>query len=73
MNCIKRQKDMTPKEESPRAEGVQYATGEEQGTTTNSPRKDAVAGPKQQQRSGLDASCDERKVQRTVLYKNLKW
>ena len=32
MNCIKRQKDMTPKEEPhPRLEGVQYATGEEGG------------------------------------------
>ena len=29
MNCIKRQKDMTPKDEPPRSEGVQCATGEE--------------------------------------------
>ena len=29
MNCIKGQKDMTPKDESRRSEGVQYATGEE--------------------------------------------
>ena len=34
MNCIKRQKDMTLKDESPRLEGVQYATGEEQRTIT---------------------------------------
>ena len=31
----------------PRSEGVQYATGEEQRRTTNSPRKNDVAGPKQ--------------------------
>ena len=37
MNCIKRQKDMIPKEESPRAEGVQYATGEEQGQLLTAP------------------------------------
>ena len=35
MNCIKRRKDMTPKDESARSEGVQCATGEEQRRTTN--------------------------------------
>jgi len=45
MNCIKRQKDMTPKEKPSRSEGVQYATGER--TTTISPRKNELAGPKQ--------------------------
>ena len=34
MDSIKRQKDMTLKDESPRLEGVQYATGEEQRTIT---------------------------------------
>jgi len=29
MNSIKWQKDMTPKDEPPRLEGVQYATGDE--------------------------------------------
>lgn len=29
MNSIKRQKDMTPEDEPPRLDGVQYATGEE--------------------------------------------
>ena len=47
INCIKREKDMTLKDESPRLEGVQYVTGEEQRTTTNSPRKNEAAGPKQ--------------------------
>ena len=40
MNGIKGQKDMTLKDESPRAEGIQYATGEEwRRTNNNSPRK----------------------------------
>ena len=46
MNYIKGQKDLTLKDESPRSEDVQYATGEEQRTTINSPRKNEVAGPK---------------------------
>ena len=47
MNCIKRQKDMTPKDESLRSDGVQYATGEEQRTIANSSSKKEAAGPKQ--------------------------
>ena len=47
VNHIKGQKVMTLKEESPRSEGFQYATGEEQRGATNSPRKNEVAGPKQ--------------------------
>ena len=39
MNCIKRQKDMTRKEESPRSEGVQYATGEGQGQRLTAPER----------------------------------
>ena len=46
MNCIKRQKDMTLKEEPPRSEGVQYATGKEWRTTTTITKKNEVAGPK---------------------------
>ena len=47
MNCIEREKDMTPKHETPRSEGVQYATGEEWRTTTDSPRKNEAAEPTQ--------------------------
>ena len=47
MDCTKGQKDMTLKEQSPRPEDVQYATGEGQSRTTNSPRKSEAAGPKQ--------------------------
>ena len=37
---------MIPKDESPRSKGVQYATGEEQGATTNISRKNDVYGPR---------------------------
>ena len=47
MNCIKRPKDMTSKDDCPSAEGVQFVPGEEWRTTTNSPRKNEAAGLKQ--------------------------
>ena len=47
MNYIKGQKDMTLKDESPRSEGVQYATGGEWRRITNSPETNEAAGPKQ--------------------------
>ena len=37
---------MASKDECPSSEGLQYATGVEQRTTTNSSRKNEVAGPK---------------------------
>jgi len=43
MNSIKRQKDMTPEDEPPKSEGIQYSTAEEQ---RNSSRKNEAAGPK---------------------------
>ena len=43
MNSIKRQKDMTLKDELPRSIGAQYATGEE---WRNSSRKNEEAEPK---------------------------
>ena len=43
MNSVKRQKDMTLKDELPRQVGAQYATGEE---WRNSSRKDEEAEPK---------------------------
>ena len=39
LNCIKEQKDMTPKHESPGSEGVQYATAEEWRKTTKAPER----------------------------------
>ena len=46
MDCMKRQKDTTLKDELPRLEGIQYGTEEKQRTITNSSSKDEVAGPK---------------------------
>ena len=63
MNCIKGQKDMTLKDESPRSEGVQYATGEERRRTVNSPRKNEVSRPKCKRCSAVDVSGDESKIQ----------
>ena len=54
--------DITPKDESPRSEGVQYATGEEWRRTTSSPRKNEVAGPKWKQCLVVDMSGDESKI-----------
>ena len=63
MNFIKRQKDMTLKDEFPRWEGVQYAIEEKQRTTTNSPQKIEAAGPNQKWHSVVDMSGDESKIQ----------
>ena len=46
MNNMKRQKERTLKDESPRSEGVQHATGEEWRAITSSSRKNEVDGPK---------------------------
>ena len=63
MTCIKGQKDMTPKDESPRSEGMQYAPGDEQKRTTSSPRKNAAPGPKQKPCLVVGASGDESRIQ----------
>ena len=44
MDSMKRQKDMTLKDELPRSVGAQYTTGEDQG---NSSRRNEEAKPKQ--------------------------
>ena len=43
---MKRQKDMTLKDELPGSVGAQYATGEEWKGVTNTCRKNEVARPK---------------------------
>ena len=58
MNSMKRQKDMTLKNELPRLVDVQYATGEEWG---NSSRKNEEAEPKQKGCPVVDVSGDESK------------
>ena len=46
MNCMKRQKGITLKEELPRSVGAQHATGEEQ---RNVSRRNEEAEPRQKQ------------------------
>ena len=71
MNSMKRQKDMTLKDEAPRSVGVQYATGEEQ---RNSSRKNEEAEPKWKQNSTVDVSGRESKSDavRAILDRNLE-
>ena len=58
MSSMKRQKDMTLKDELPRSVGAQYASGEE---WRNSSRKNEEAEPKQKQ-PVVDVTGDENKV-----------
>ena len=60
MNSMKRQKDMTLKNELPRSVGVQYAIGEE---WRNSSRKNEEAKPKQKRCPVVDMSGGEIKIQ----------
>ena len=59
MNYMKRQKYMTPKDESPRSIGVQYASGEQ---WKNSSRENEEAESKQKWRPVVDVSGGESKV-----------
>ena len=59
MNCMKRQKDRTLKDELPRSVGAQYATGEQ---WRNNSRKDEEPEPKQKQRPVVDVTGDGSKV-----------
>ena len=56
---LKRQKDMTLKDELPRSVGAQYVTGEE---WRNSSRRNEETEPKWKQHPVLDVCGDERKV-----------
>ena len=60
MNSMKRQKDMTLKDEFPRSVGAEYITGEEQ---RNSSRKTEETEPKQKQSPVVDMTGDKSKVQ----------
>ena len=57
---MKRQKDMTLKDELPRLVGARYATGEE---WINSSRRNEEAEPKWKCRSVVDVSGGENKLQ----------
>ena len=58
MNNMKRQKDMTLKDELPRSVGAQYATGEE---WRNNSRKNEEMEPKQKQHPVVDVTGDGSK------------
>ena len=60
MNSMKRQKDMTLKDELPRSVGAQYATGDH---WRNNSRKNEETEPKQKQHPVMDGTGDIRKVQ----------
>ena len=60
MNSMKRQKDMTRKNEPPRSIGAQYATAEE---WRNRSRRNKEAEPKQKRCPVEDESCGESKTQ----------
>ena len=60
MNSMKRQKDMTLKDELPRSVHSQYATGD-QGR--NNSRKNEGMEPKQKQYSAVDVTGDRSKIQ----------
>ena len=59
MNSIKRQKDMTLKDELPRSVGAQYDTGEE---WRNNFRKNEEMEPKHKQCSVVDMTDDGSKI-----------
>ena len=58
INSMKRQKDMTLKDQLPRSVGAQYATGEEWG---NNSRKDENTEPKRKQCPVVDVTGDGSK------------
>ena len=59
MNSMKRQKDMTLKDELPRLVDAQYATGEE---WRNNSRKSEEMEPKQKQCPAEEVTGDKSKV-----------
>ena len=59
MNSMKRQKDMTLKDELPRSVGTHYATGDQ---WRNNSRKNEEIEPKQTQHPVVDVPGDGSKV-----------
>ena len=59
MYTMKRQKDMTLKDELPRSVGAQYATGDQ---WRNNSRKNKETEPKQKQHPAVDVTSDRSKV-----------
>ena len=59
MNSMKRQKDMTVKDELQRSVGAQYAAGDQ---WRNNSRNNDETEPKQKQHPAVDVTGDGRKV-----------
>ena len=59
MNCIKRQKDRTLKDELPRSVGAQYPIGDQ---WRNNSRKNEGMEPKQKEYPAVDVTGDRSKV-----------
>ena len=59
MNCMKRQKDRTLRDELPRLVGAQYATGDQ---WRNNSRENEETEPKQKQHPVVDVTGDRSKV-----------
>ena len=59
MNSMKRQKDRTLKDELPRLEGAQYATGDQ---CRNNSRKNEGTEPKQKQHPVVNGTGDGSRV-----------
>ena len=70
MNSLKRQKDMTLKDELPRLVGAQYATGEE---WRNNSRKNEEMEPRQKQCPVVDMTGDGSKVRYRKEYCIRTW
>ena len=60
MNSMKKQKDMTLKDELPRSVDAQYAAGDQ---WRNNSRKNEEIEPKQKQHPVVDVTRDRSKVQ----------
>ena len=60
VNSMKREKDRTLKDELPRSEGVQYATGD---PWRDNSRKNEETEPKQKQHPVVDVTGDGSRVQ----------
>ena len=69
MDSMKRQKDMTLKDELPRSVGAQYASVEER---RNSSRRNEEAEPKQKLHPVVDVSGGESKVRCCKEHRNLE-
>ena len=69
MNNMKRQKDMTLKDELPRSVGAQYVTGEE---WRNNSKKNEETESKRKQHPVVDVAGDGLILQRAILHRHLK-